>query len=384
MSGLIKSTTRKKTKANGRSIPLYESIVRQLAEEMSSLRPGDRFSTLDDLCERFQTSKITARRAISELARLGYVTAKPGVGLLVSDPREQTQTKDICFLTNGIHAGGAMPLLLQGIERVARQEGYHLLLNNTEADAELNHLSVEWMLEHSVAGTVISLPHNMQECDWLHEVLTRIEAHRIPAVLVDSRFIHGESKVPYVVAENYEGAMQAVEHLTQLGHRRIAAINESYNSACLERKEGFRGGLLKYGADYDPKLFPDFYIHEEYERCAEAIDYFLGLKAPPTAIFCNHDLIAQKCILLLQERGVRVPEDISIVGFDDLPFSEHCRPPLTTIRQPLIEIGAEAAALLLHRIRVDFDYRPCKRLPTRLILRRSTAPCPGQGGAFTT
>lgn len=351
--------------------PMYEQIYEILAQEIYSqaLQPGDHFITLDEICTRFNTSKITARRAIMELAKHDLIYTKRGAGIYVASTSSK-QSNAVSFFVNGISQEGALPLVIRGSERVARELGFHLLLCNTEGDQELGRQYAERLIKHEIQGAIVKLPNDMKQHAWLDEVILKLEAHRVPVVLADLRFLEGHNHIPYVVADNYGGTIKAVEHMCNLGHHRIAGIFEDRDSAAIERMEGFRGAVLKCGMDSSSELVKNVYIHEDYDRCYGIVDELLALSKPPTAIFCHHDLIAQKVMSIIQERGLRIPEDIAIIGFDDLPFSKFLNPPLTTVRQPLEEMGAEAMRVIAKRIK-NLEYRPHIRFNTELVVRNS-------------
>lgn len=168
----------------------------------------------------------------------------------------------------------------------------------------------------------------------------------------------------------------AIEHLVALGHRRIGFLEGMTGVACsLERLRGYREGLLNAGILFDSALV----------QCAEfrqpdgfrATTALLELPEPPTAIFAANDVSAFGAIEAIKERGLRVPHDISVLGFDDIPMSSQIHPALTTVRQPLHQMGASAVQLLASMIAGVQPVAGRIHLPTELILRASTAICQG-------
>jgi LacI family transcriptional regulator len=182
--------------------------------------------------------------------------------------------------------------------------------------------------------------------------------------------------VPSVGATNWAGGLAATEHLLSLGHRRIGAIAGPGDYLCSRaRADGYRSALERAGIRFDPALVRngDFRHEGGFLRGSELLD----LPDPPSAIFAGSDQQAFGLYESARQRGLRVPQDLSVVGFDDLPVARWVSPPLTTVRQPLAEMGRAAAEMLGDLI----DGRPLRanrvELSTELIVRESAAP-PGQ------
>jgi LacI family transcriptional regulator len=180
-------------------------------------------------------------------------------------------------------------------------------------------------------------------------------------------------RIPSVAAAHRRGARQAVDHLVTLGHRRIGVVSGPPGwMATEERREGWRQALDAAGIPEDPMLFVE--ADWELGPGAAAAAQLLELDDPPTAIFGFNDAIAIGAMKAAWERGLRVPEDVSIVGFDDLPFATIVTPPITTIRQPLAEMGRAGVGLVLRLLDNRLPESPQIELPTRMVVRESTAP----------
>jgi LacI family transcriptional regulator len=179
----------------------------------------------------------------------------------------------------------------------------------------------------------------------------------------------------YVMSDNDAGAARAVEHLHDLGHRRIATITglvETLSGA--DRLRGYRDALRARGLAFRDEYvaYGDFYV----ESGQQAMSRLLDLDEPPTAVFCASDLMALGAIRAVAERGLAVPGDVSIVGFDDIQLAGHVQPPLTTLRQDKARLGAEAGRALTRLIAADPAVPEAVTLPVELVVRASTAPPP--------
>jgi LacI family transcriptional regulator len=164
-----------------------------------------------------------------------------------------------------------------------------------------------------------------------------------------------------------------MRHLLELGHRRIGAITGPPGWVATEaRRAGYRAGLAGAGIPFDPALE----VASDFERAAgaNAAAALLALPEPPTAIFAFNDAIAIGTMRAAHERGVRVPEDLSVIGYDDIAYAQMVGPMLTTVRQPLGELGRTAVNLLLRLLELPASEPRQIELSTRLVVRETTAP----------
>jgi DNA-binding LacI/PurR family transcriptional regulator len=176
--------------------------------------------------------------------------------------------------------------------------------------------------------------------------------------------------VTSVDVENREGARDAVAHLIGLGHRRIAAINGQLQmEAAQARRDGYKQALLEAGMAIDAELMVEGFYSEV--AAYQAMLTLLDLPDPPTAIFAASDTMAIGALHAVRHRGLRVPEDIALIGYDDLPLAAYATPPLTSVHQPISDMGAHAVRLLVEQIR-GRGPATSVRLPARLVVRESS------------
>jgi LacI family transcriptional regulator len=193
-----------------------------------------------------------------------------------------------------------------------------------------------------------------------------------PVVLIDDK--HQRADIPWVGVDNRVGALSAVRHLLRLGHRKIAHIQGPPHYACSqERAQGYQEALAEAGLG----VAADFVVRGDFQvasgrACASAL---LSLDERPSAIFAANDHMAWGVLELAEERGLRVPEDIAVVGFDDTPPSQHKHPPLTTVRQPFQVMGQRAAELLLWL--VDVQHNGGEKRQKDMPLLHPPLPLPG-------
>ena len=251
--------------------------------------------------------------------------------------------------------------IVQGVESVTRKRGYKIMLtDSSEGVAGIG--SAVAALYNRVVDGVISLEHLDEDGELIAQV------RELPWISC-SEFLPGAG-VPYVSIDHCQAAMDAVQYLINKGHRRIALISadESYRWARL-RREGYEMALQRAKLAVDPALVRTA-TSTDYEAGSHAASGLLALFDPPTAMFAVSDTLAIGAIKALRRGGRRVPDDIAVVGFDDLPLSAVFEPALTTIAQPMRALGAAAAEMLLQRLAGE---RPSSRTLAHTIVLRDSA-----------
>jgi len=249
---------------------------------------------------------------------------------------------------------------LKGIESGLRNSGYYPLFASALQPAEVE-AAIDLLLRSRVAALIAV--GRFQE-DRLREL-----ARKVPFVNIGPKI--GGLEERCAVAENLAGAHEATRHLIELGHRRIVHIaGPSYHQHATDRILGFERALADAKLKSDPRLI----VEGDFEAAsgARAVESLLRRRIAFTAIFAANDPMAYGAMHALFLRGVRIPRDVSIVGFDDRPHSAYTTPALTSVRQPEIEMGAAAVASLLRELRGEAASLP--RFSTQLIVRESTAP----------
>jgi|YelNatPaOPRAMG01_1025707.scaffolds.fasta_scaffold00058_34 LacI family transcriptional regulator len=299
-------------------------------------------------------SEETRRRVLEAVKILDY---KPNA---IARSLAKQKTEAIAFFVLDI-ANPVFPNMARGIEDVARHNGYTLLLCNTDGKSlrELRYMNL--MLERRVDGVIVGALSN-------EEVSRLARKKNMPLVILEHPRLP-EHDVVY--ADNIQGSYEAVKYLIELGHTRIAHITINPESIIVrERIEGYKKALGDAKIPFDENLLKIFYDQVNEET---AINELFSLPNPPTAIFAFSDFMAIQIMKILIKRGIRIPQDISIVGFDDT-LANLTIPELTTVSQPFYEMGVKAAEVLIERLKnPDLPIQHIK-LPTKLVIRDSTAP----------
>jgi len=258
--------------------------------------------------------------------------------------------------------------ILAGASEAFYEHGHSIVLSPTLHEHGREVSLLERLMRGLTDGALLILPEESnEELSVLHE-------QGYPFVIVDPHTPPDE-RVPTVSAAHSSGAREATAHLLALGHRRIAVITGPRDwIATEERLRGYRGALLDAGILADPALqIESDFRHEGGHHAASRL---LSLKEPPTAIFAFNDMLAIGAMRAARRLGVRVPEDLSIVGFDDTFEAELLFPSLTTVRQPLAEMGRMAVAQLARLLQNRRIEALHVQLETSLVVRESSGPVP--------
>jgi len=314
------------------------ATVSRVINQSSSVKPHLRERVLAAIAELHYSPSSLARHLRSQSTRT--------IGLIISDIQNP-------FFTS----------LVRGVEDVAYQNGYSILLCNADEDPTKEQLYVEVLRAERVAGAIVACTGETCCLALRESYLTWVAVdRRVPGLAVDT-----------VVVDNVAGAQQAVAHLLDLGHRRIGLISGPVTvTTGRERRDGY---LAAFAARCLP-VPTDLLLMGDFKEASgrRLASELLERADPPTALFVANNLMTMGALQALQEHAVRIPQDISVIGFDDVPWAPLLQPHLTTVRQPTYQIGKQAAELLFRRLR-EGPPKPTETivLQPELIIRGSTA-----------
>ncbi|MBK8051180.1 MAG: LacI family DNA-binding transcriptional regulator [Anaerolineales bacterium] len=262
--------------------------------------------------------------------------------------------------------------IMAGIDDVLATSNYELMLFTTHQRREREARYIDLMSSGMTDGLILILPRGLET------YIRSLRQRHFPYVLVDHRGF--EPTDLYVIAANWQGAYDATQHLLQLGHRRIGMITGVIDmDNARERVAGYQAALEAHQVHFDAELF----VEGDYTQLSgvNGALKLLSLADPPTAIFASNDVMAFGVLEAAHACKLRVPQDLSLVGFDDVPMASWTQPRLTTVRQPLVEMGRLAAELLLRTLEDPEHQKQGIVVPAELFVRQSTAPANGGRGA---
>jgi LacI family transcriptional regulator len=306
---------------------------------------------------RSDVSPETRERVLELLSRHGYRRR-------ASAPRASSGLIDLVF--NDLDSPWAVEII-RGVEDVAHAAGVGTVVSAVHRRSSSARQWLENLRARTTDGVILVNTSELEPP--LQAELRRLN---IPTVIVDPAGVPA-LEAPTIGATNWAGGLRATEHLISLGHRRIGFIAGPPQLLCSRaRLDGYRTALEAVGLPMDDKLiYPGNFYHESGFKGGA---HLLALAEPPTAIFASSDQMALGVYEAVRRRGMRVPDDVSVVGFDDLPEVSWSSPPLTTIRQPLSEMGMVAARTVLRLAQREKLESPRVELSTELVVRDSTAP----------
>ncbi|MFD1543536.1 LacI family DNA-binding transcriptional regulator [Nonomuraea guangzhouensis] len=309
----------------------------------------------------------TRRRVLAVITRHNYVPSATASALAKGG-----RPPFIGMIVPGLTWRMVAPLNF-GVASVIERTPYEIILYTSTNDHDYAPVIDRMLASGLSAGVlVISQDQAMQPLLDLHE-------QGVPVVLINTLGSHFD--LPSVEADNYEGAYGAVRHLLDLGHRRIASLAGPMTyPCCQDRQRGYEDALTEAGVPIDVSLTLQSGFEPPVAR--ELVRELLDRADRPTAVFAHNDVTAYAAMEAAADRGLRVPEDVSVAGFDDIPSSAHVKPALTTVGQPFEAMGQQAARMLLAAISPESapggQGQPPARvhLPTTLVVRDSTGPAP--------
>jgi LacI family transcriptional regulator len=308
---------------------------------------------------RSLVNQETAQRVLGAAERLGYLPNPIARGLKTN--RSYTIGVLVPDITNPL-----FPPILRGIEDRLEEEGYTALMANTDNDRERERIDWQTMRARQVDGIIAG---TADRTDSLAEEIT---GSGVPLVLVNRRV--DDPAIRAATPDDRAGMRLAVEHLVSLGHSRIAHISGPLEfSSGHDRHEGFLESMRECGLEPDPELVIVSKAFTEPEG-AKACGVLLDRGGGPTAIAASNDLIALGCYDVCLERSIHCPTELSVTGFNDMPFADRFQPPLTTVRIRPYEVGVAAAELMLEVLRIPGGEARQVQLKPELVVRGSTAP----------
>ena len=352
--------------------PKYLQVADILRREIAggAFRDGDTLTTEEELRLRFRVSRQTVRQAISLLEEDGLVDRRRGSGTYVRHgPRKRQGLPQIAVLM-GYLTDYISPAIISGIESVITEYGAVMTLGATRNDPGLERALLERMMDGQVDG-LIAEGCRSGEQTMNADCYRRFLERNIPVVFLNSYF-RELPEIPRVAMDDYAGGRHAAEEMYRRGYRRPAAIFKTDDLQGQERERGFREGFAAFGVSLQEENCLNFGTEERMilfsmARGKSFMDRLARLEAD--SLICYNDVIAMYAMEELRQRGVRLPEDLGVMGFDNAPLSSMTRPPLTTLGHPQEKFGALAAEKLLRMM--EGEPEQGEELPWILVERDS-------------
>lgn len=345
------------------SLPIYRQLAEELKTRIDSgeLKPGEKLESESEMLARYDVGRLTLRNALALLVNEGRLEKAQGKGTFVRE-RKNASALNIEVLLD-MSDTYFMSYYIRGISEVLSKNHSNFIINDTRDDTETLCTLLEKIARHGAAGVIFQYSGFNEDPaleNRLRGIIDTLTSQKIPVIILDGKLADADAAC--ITEAESDGGFLAAEHLAAFGHRRCAFLGMDTHRDSFERLAGFRKGLRTFG-------LPEPQVVSTSRAWEDAL--LSAVRDGVTAVFAFNDDAAFKCVMMLKKAGLRVPEDVSVVGFDDSHLALASDPPLTSLSHPKEKIGSKAASLMLEMIA---DPGLCPReivFDTKLIIRNS-------------
>ncbi len=344
-----------------------EEDLRQLIFSEDS-HTGDKLPSENVLAARYNVSRQTIRKALEILEQEGYIYAVHGSGRYISERTiHRKNSKNIAVILTYL-SDYIFPKVISGIDDVLSENGYSIILKHTNNSRSGEIKCLEELLTKDVDGIIIEPSKSNMFLKHM-SLFNRLDEYEIPYVFIQGRYESMRDKV-HILMDDEKGAYLLTKHLIDTGHKNIYGIFKSDDSQGQDRHKGYAKALSEAGMVYDPDKVIWYFTEDRKVHPYTSLKNMIKQKKPIDAVVCYNDQIAVHAIKAIEETGLKVPDDISITGYDNSRYSTIADLTLTTIVHPQERLGEIAAKTLLKMIRGE-DVNPCVIIEPELIIGNS-------------
>lgn len=356
--------------------PKYLKLKQEILSWLytGKLKEDEKLPTEHEIADRFGISRHTVRQAIGEMVHEGWLYRVQGKGTFVRARNLRTdRTKTIGVITTYI-SDYIFPLIIRGAESALRERGYRLLLSSTDNDKEKERECLERMMDYELSGLIIE-PTKSAEANVNLNYYLSLEYRDIPYLMINAKYPELECACLHV--DDEKGAFLAVEHLIRLGHREDRRIFQNRRSARGPQAERISEGAPAHGLPVRPEYIVRYATEDKRRLPKQRAEELLLSADAPTAFFAYNDELAVLLLDVIRDSGKKVPEQLSLVGFDDSSLATATEVKLTTVRHPKTSMGIEAANRLADMIEgINREREKVRTYEPELIVRESAASPP--------
>lgn len=334
-------------------------------------RVNDKLPTENELMRQFHKSRYAVRRALTELQHEHLIYKVQGSGMYVQDWnkkwRANTESKTIGLICTHI-ADYIFPQIISQVDAVIYKENYSLLLANTHNDPTRERLSLIKMLDSQVAGLIVE-PSESAKPNPNLDIYQRIAQSQIPILFLNAEY--PELDFPSIQNADAKAEKKLIRYVLSQGHKRILGVFQADDRQGTHRMNGFIQAYQEANADLSQSNIIMYSSHDPFSVISKKIDFYLNADKRPTAIACYNDELAVQVLYKLKQTGYNVPQDISLIGFDDYDSAYYLTPSLTTMHYDRRSVGEEAGRGILSLIKGK-PFNSIMHQP-QLKIRRSVA-----------
>ena len=358
---------------NTEKLTKYMKIAEYFKAEIRAgkISSGEQLLTENEIAAKFNVSRHTVRQALMELEKGGYIYKEQGKGTFCSSRDENTKKGTIAVITTYI-SNYIFPSIIYGIEEVLSAEGYNLMLLNTNNEKQKEAECLKKIIDNDIVGLIVE--PTMSACEnvnlkWYKE----LEKKDVPYIMINAKY--DELDPAYVIVDDIEGEYLTTKYLLQLGHRKIAGVFKKDDLQGVNRQQGYKKAMEEFGVEFNSEFVNSFETNEETFAPYAFTSNLIRKKERPTAIVCYNDQIAIYVVQAILDAGLRIPEDISITGYDDSHISISTELRFTTVGHPKEDMGRRAARLLIGMVENNVK-KPSYIYKPELLVRYSTGNVP--------
>ena len=363
----------------------YTIVKEKITEWITSgkVKPGEKIYSENELVKMFGVSRHTVRQAVGDLVHEGLLYREQGAGTFCSFKKdkiiEQTRSSLQTSNTNGKNIGVIttyisdyiFPSIIRGIESYLTAQGYSLTLACTDNNVEKEKQCLQTMLSRNIDGLIVE-PTKSSNYNPNINYFLELEQNNIPYLMINQ--FYSQVMPPHIIMNDEHGGYIATEHLIKLGHDKIIGLFKTDDLQGVNRMQGFIRAFREHGLPFFPEMVITFTTEDLDSKLLERLENFFKADSKPTAIVCYNDQLALNVLNMSRQLGVTVPDDISIVGFDDSSLAVATEVKLTSVTHPKMQMGIDAAKWIVSAVEKKGELPPSIVYEPKLVIRNSTAP----------
>lgn len=354
-----------------------ENIMEWIAS--GKVKPGEKIYSENELVKMFGVSRHTVRQAVGDLVHEGWLYREQGAGTFCSFKKEEIEPTVLPAQTNGKNIGVIttyisdyiFPSIIRGIESYLTTKGYSLTLACTDNDIEKEKQCLQTMLSRNIDGLIVEPSKSSIYNPNIHYYL-ELEQHNIPYLMINQYY--PQLSPPHIVVNDEHGGYIATEHLIKLGHRKIIGLFKSDDLQGVNRMQGFIRAIREHEIPFFPDMVISYTTEDMNDIVRNHLNKFYLSDDKPTAIVCYNDQLALMVVDVLRNFQISVPDDVSIVGYDDSFLAEAFEVKLTSVAHPKMNMGIEAAKRIVAAVEGKDNNPQSITYEPELVIRNSTAP----------
>jgi GntR family transcriptional regulator, arabinose operon transcriptional repressor len=359
----------------------YNMVKEKITDWITSgkVKPGEKIHSENELVKMFGVSRHTVRQAVGDLVHEGWLYREQGAGTFCSFRQEENEQTVLPAQTNGKNIGVIttyisdyiFPSIIRGIESYLTAQGYSLTFACTDNDIEKEKQCLQTMLSRNIDGLIVEPTKSSIYNPNIHYYL-ELEQHNIPYLMINQ--FYPQLAPPHIVVNDEHGGYIATEHLIKLGHRKIIGLFKTDDLQGVNRMQGFIRAFREHGITFFPDMVISYSTEDMNEKVNDQLNKFYSSDDRPTAIVCYNDQLALMVLDVLRNHQISVPEDVSVVGYDDSFLAETFEVKLTSVAHPKMEMGIEAAKRIVSAVEGKDNNPQSIIYEPELVVRNSTAP----------